>query len=34
MIEHFILPIYESWGEVEAEAIMQAFHKVEASLAK
>lgn len=34
MIEHFILPIYESWGEVEAEAIMQAFHKVEAALAK
>jgi len=32
--EHFILPIYESWGEAEADAILKAFRKVEAVLAK
>lgn len=31
---HFILPLYESWGEAEADAIMNAIHKVEAVLAE
>ena len=32
--DHFILFMYESWGEAEADAILKAIHKVEAVLAK
>lgn len=32
--EHFILPIYESWSESEADAILDALRKVESELAK
>ena len=34
MDNYFILFLYESWGEAEADAIINAFHKVEAVLAK
>ena len=34
MEDNFILYIYESWGEEEAEMIMEAFRKVDAAFAK
>lgn len=34
MEDHFILPIFETWGEAEAEAILKAMRKVEAVLTK
>lgn len=34
MEDHFILPLYESWGEVEADAILNAIRKVETVMAK
>ena len=32
--EHFILPLFESWGELEADAILKAIKKVESVMAK
>jgi hypothetical protein len=34
MAEHFNLIIHESWGEVEADAIAEAFLKVEHAMCK
>lgn len=34
MENHFILPLFESWGEVEAEAILNVFRKVESVMTK